>query len=103
MLTRAQQDNVASDGDTPLVVGEWSISVADAVQWSDAFHPGNASNLPFYQNWWAAQVRAYEKYGGWIFWSWKAELGDWRWSYQDAVAAQVIPKDPSQAYSAQIC
>ncbi len=36
--------------------------------------------------------RKYEEYtNGWIFWAWKSQLGDYRWTYQDAVAAGVIP------------
>ena len=46
---------------------------------------------------------AYEKQEGWIFWAWKAELGDYRWSYSEAVEAGIIPKNPSQAYNEGAC
>lgn len=69
-------------GNSPTIVGEWSISVADAVENSDSqFYPV-ASNIGFYQKWFAAQAQAYEKQEGWVFWSWKAQLGDPRWSYK---------------------
>ncbi|MCJ1483362.1 hypothetical protein MMC06_003529 [Schaereria dolodes] len=88
-------------GNTPTIVGEWSLSVADDVQWSAEFDP--TANVAWYKQWWAAQVMAYEKQEGWIFWSWKTELGDYRWGYKDAVAAGVIPTDPGQAYNLGAC
>lgn len=102
-ISTSCNDNVASDGDTPVIVGEWSISVSDAVESSSAWEPWSGNNNAFYKKWWAAQVIAYEKQAGWIFWSWKAELGDYRWSYKDAVAAGVIPTDPNQAYKMGVC
>ncbi|KAF2495681.1 glycoside hydrolase [Lophium mytilinum] len=97
-------DQVASDGDKPLIVGEWSISPADAVEQSSAFEVKSGSNSGFYTKWWAAQVIAYEKQQGWVFWSWKAQLnGDYRWSYKDAVEKGIIPKDPGQAYNQGVC
>lgn len=63
-----------------MIVGEWSLSPPDDVQWSSEWDP--SSNVDFYKKWWAAQVMAYEKTEGWFFWSWKSQLGDYRWSYQ---------------------
>ena len=102
-LSTSCSDSVASDGDTPLIIGEWSISPADSVQWSSAFEISDSINSNFYTRWWAAQVMAYEKQEGWIFWAWKAELGDYRWSYSEAVEAGIIPKNPSQAYNEGAC
>ncbi|OCK83775.1 glycoside hydrolase family 5 protein [Lepidopterella palustris CBS 459.81] len=96
-------DNVASDGDTPLIVGEWSISPADAVQTSPAFDIADSANAAFYTSWWAAQVLAYEKQEGWIFWAWKAQLADYRWSYSEAVQKGIVPTDPDQAYQEGVC
>lgn len=81
-------------GNTPTIVGEWSLSIATDHQSDSEFWP-LASNLKFYQEWFAAQVQAYEKsdISGWVFWSWKAQLDDARWSYTDAVTAGIIPKD----------
>jgi hypothetical protein len=105
-------------------VGEWSLSVADDVQYGGELDPSSYGAIQWYQQWWAAQVIAYEQQQGWIFWSWKADLNDWRWSYQGestglsssvsaawaglikriaAVAAGVIPTDPDQAHSLSVC
>ncbi|KAL2866207.1 glycoside hydrolase family 5 protein [Aspergillus lucknowensis] len=88
-------------GNTPTIVGEWSLSVPDDVQWSGDWDP--ASNAEFYARWFAAQVIAYEKQLGWVFWTWRADLGDYRWSYKDAVEAGVIPKDLDSIYDNSPC
>ncbi|KAG9234072.1 putative glucan endo-1,6-beta-glucosidase B [Amylocarpus encephaloides] len=76
----------------PTVVGEWSLSVPDNVQWNGDWHPNNQK--AFYAQWWAAQTASYERMtNGWVFWSWKTQLGDYRWSYSEAVAAGVIPSN----------
>src|SRR4051812_16239942 len=65
----------------PTIVGEFSLSVPDNVQWNGDWHPD--SNKDFYNRWFAAQIIRYERdTNGWIFWSWKTQLGDYRWSYQ---------------------
>ncbi|CAM1503015.1 Fc.00g077910.m01.CDS01 [Cosmosporella sp. VM-42] len=83
-------DNRNADGNT--IVGEWSISVPDSVEATDAW--STSTQKDFYTKWFAAQVYAYEKYTlGWVYWTWKTNLGDdYRWSYKGAVAAGVIPK-----------
>lgn len=87
-------DVFASDGERPLVIGEWSLAVKQEVEWSGEMSPVREENHAWYRQWWAAQVQAYEKEKGWVFWSWKAELGgDWRWSYMGAVEAGIISKD----------
>lgn len=67
-------------GNAPTIVGEWSLSVPDDVEGSSDWDP--ESNTDFYAKWFAAQVIAYEKQLGWVFWTWKAELDDYRWSYK---------------------
>jgi hypothetical protein len=47
------------DGLTPTIVGEFSLSAPDNVQWSDAWHPN--SQQTFYRRWFAAMVSTYEK------------------------------------------
>ena len=71
-------------GNWPVVVGEWSMVVASAQQFDSDFWPTNSgSNLGFYQKWFSAQARVYEKQDGWIYWTWKTSgLGDARWDYQ---------------------
>ncbi|KUL91588.1 hypothetical protein ZTR_01680 [Talaromyces verruculosus] len=88
-------------GDRPTIVSEWSLSVPDDVQDTADWDP--STNQEFYAKWFAAQVIAYERHEGWLFWSWKSELGDYRWSYQDAVAAGVIPKDLDSVYDMGVC
>lgn len=89
-------------GNTPTVVGEFSLSVPDDVQWSADWHPN--TQQAFYKQWFAAQIIAYERSAiGWVFWTWKSQLGDYRWSYQDAVAAGVIPTNPQDVYSYGAC
>ncbi|RJE19079.1 Glycoside hydrolase family 5 [Aspergillus sclerotialis] len=89
------------DSSTPTIVGEWSLSVPDDVEndsdWS------TDSNQDFYKRWFAAQLTAYEKQQGWVFWTWKAQLGDYRWSYQDAVDAGVIPTDLNSVFHMGVC
>lgn len=73
-LTTSCSDN--RGGNTPTIVGEWSLSTNN-----NEWDPG--SDQGFYKDWWAAQVQAYEKTSGWIFWSWKTSgLNDPRWDYQ---------------------
>jgi len=84
----------SADNNKPLVIGEWSLAIKQEVEWSDEMSPVKEENHAWYRQWWAAQVAAYERESGWVFWSWKAELGgDWRWSYEGAVEAGIIPKD----------
>lgn len=79
---------------TPLIVGEWSLSPNDNEASSSAFNVNDNKN--FYQGWFAAQAKSYESQYGWIFWTWKANLNDPRWSYKDAVAQGIIPQDLNQ-------
>lgn len=67
------------DSNSPTIVGEFSLSPPDDVQWDSEWNPD--FNKDFYKKWFAAQVQSYEKQEGWIFWTWKAEAGDYRWSY----------------------
>lgn len=91
-------------GNTPTIVGEWSLSV-DTDHEKDAQFWPIANNIDFYKKWFAAQVQAYEKSSveGWIFWSWKAQLGDPRWSYSDAVTAGIVPKDLNKIAGMKVC
>ncbi|KAH8651919.1 glycoside hydrolase superfamily [Tricladium varicosporioides] len=94
-ISDACHNNRNRENRSPMVVGEFSISPPDNVQWSSDWEPSSDNNKNFYRQWFAAQVLAYEtQTNGWVFWSWKSNLGDYRWSYQDAVAAGVIPRNP---------
>jgi aryl-phospho-beta-D-glucosidase BglC (GH1 family) len=90
-------------GNWPTIVGEWSLSVPDDVQWNSDWNPYQEPGRTFYRRWFAAQVIAYERQFGWIYWSWKSELGDLRWSYSEAVAAGVVPTDLNSVYNMGVC
>lgn len=107
------------DSNSPTIVGEWSLSPSEKVEKTEGWQP--ESNKDFYKKWFAAQVTSYEKQLGWIFWTWKAELDDYRWSYKgmflllsaiclqltrwvlDAVEGGVIPKNLDDALDMNVC
>lgn len=94
-------------GNWPVITGEWSISVADSAEWGDEFTLDRSDAVEWYRKWWAAQFLSYEKIDGWVYWNWKVNWiggrNDWRWGYQQAVAAGVIPTNPLDAYSWNVC
>lgn len=73
-------------GNWPLIVGEFSLSVANDLEWNPSYDFIPDSHVAWYKQWFAAQIIAYEKQAGWIYWSWKCGAiggrNDWRWSYQ---------------------
>ncbi|KAG0649332.1 hypothetical protein D0Z07_4138, partial [Hyphodiscus hymeniophilus] len=100
-ISNSCSNNRSSDAETPTIVGEFSLSPPDDVEQSNTWE--TSGNVDFYTQWFAAQVTGYEKStNGWIFWTWKTQLGDYRWSYSDAVAAGVIPKNLS-SIDAGVC
>ncbi|KAF2973564.1 hypothetical protein GQX73_g69 [Xylaria multiplex] len=91
-----------------VIVGEFSLSVASALQNNDEFGiQGHPENIAFYTDYFTSQVSIYEKSGGWVFWNWKCnwinQFNDWRWCYKTAVEAGAIPKDASKAASLSPC
>ncbi|KAH8194410.1 hypothetical protein TruAng_011429 [Truncatella angustata] len=91
-----------ADGETPTYVTEWSLSPPDDVEGTDGW--SKDGQKAFYSSWFAAQVKGYEKStGGWTYWAYKSDLGDYRWSYKDGVSAGVIPKDISSISSSSAC
>lgn len=101
-LSNACSYNAISSNENPTIVGEFSISPPDNVQSTNDWATTDA-NLEFYQKWFAAQAKGYEKASGWVFWTWKAQLGDYRWSYKDAVEAKAIPADLDAIYDVDVC
>lgn len=77
-------DDRGGPGD--LIIGEWSLQVADELEQRDDFEVRSGRNNDFYRRFWAAQVRAFERSRGWVFWTWKCNwingFDDWRWCYQ---------------------
>ncbi|ORY60657.1 glycoside hydrolase superfamily [Pseudomassariella vexata] len=99
-------DNRLSDGNTPKVVQEFSLTVLGDIEWNSEFDPFASQNQAFYQQWWIAQQRLYEKTNGWIFWTWKTQLGNPRWDYSAAVTQGFIPGSQAgldQAASRDVC
>ncbi|KAF6224636.1 hypothetical protein HO173_012979 [Letharia columbiana] len=94
-------------GNWPTVVGEFSLSVADDLEWNSSEFAPPDSHVGWYAKWFAAQIQAYEKQDGWIFWSWKVDYiagrNDWRWSYQAAVTAGAIPQNLKDAVNSNPC
>jgi hypothetical protein len=82
-------DNRLSDGDTPKIVQEWSLTVNN--EYSTEFDWNNPSNTAFYKQWFIAQQRLYEQTNGWIFWTWRTQLNDPRWDYSYLVNKNWIP------------
>ncbi|KAG6007241.1 hypothetical protein E4U54_000049 [Claviceps lovelessii] len=94
-----------------IIVGEWSIAVPGDVSQNAEFGIQNIQNRKDQREWytkfWAAQVQAFERSAGWVFWSWKCNWIDghdeWRWCYKSAVAAGVIPRNAASAQSISAC
>ena len=83
------KDNRLTDGDTPEIVQEFSLTVNDGS--SSEFDWNKAANTPFYKQWFIAQQRLYEQTNGWIFWTWRNQLNDPRWDYSYLVYKNWIP------------
>ncbi|KAI1185220.1 glycoside hydrolase family 5 protein [Nemania serpens] len=95
-------------GGSDIIVGEWSISVADDAQYNNEFDIRNTNaNNDWYKKFFAAQAQAFERSGGWVFWSWKCDwiagFNEWRWCYKSAVDAGIIPKDAASAAGTSPC
>lgn len=99
-LSISCNDNRTGPGDetaAATVVGEFSLSVPDNVQDTADWDPSTDANKDFYKLWFAAQVMAYERSAaGWFFWTWKANLNDYRWSYRgEHVRRTPFTRDPT--------
>jgi hypothetical protein len=77
-------DNRVVDGQDLIIAGEWSMT--SDVAWQDA---------DFFKKFFTAQQQLYEKPGmaGWVFWTWKTELDDPRWTYSKATYEKLVPQD----------
>jgi aryl-phospho-beta-D-glucosidase BglC (GH1 family) len=95
--------NEDSSENQPTIVGEFSLGVPQQFTSTQEWTSKNPNNTEFYQTWFAAQISEYEKHLGWCFWSWKTELDDYRWSYDEAVQAGVIPMDIDTAIQMDVC
>ncbi|KAG6281119.1 hypothetical protein E4U48_007389 [Claviceps purpurea] len=84
LMRNACTDNRVLDGQAFTITGEWSMT--SGVGFEDA---------DFFRKFFTAQQQLYEKPGmnGWVFWTWKTELNDPRWTYSDATARGLVPTD----------
>lgn len=87
LMERACTDHRQENGENFKITGEWSLT--SDVDWRDD------SNKQFYKNWFTAQQQMYEEPGmsGWVFWTWKTELEDPRWTYSYLTYLGLIPAD----------
>jgi aryl-phospho-beta-D-glucosidase BglC (GH1 family) len=84
LMQSACTDSRVVSGESFEITGEWSMTSAVG-----------PSDTTFFTNFWTAQQQLYEKpgMGGWIFWTWKTELNDPRWTYSDATFLGLIPQN----------
>ncbi|RMD39452.1 hypothetical protein DV735_g5679, partial [Chaetothyriales sp. CBS 134920] len=98
--TQSREDNTSH----PVIVGEWSLAVANGIQWNGTWDPQRSQDFYYYL--WSAQVKRFEETSrGWVFWTWKTtgSLDDPRWDYQKAVNAGLIDTNINRAYRISIC
>ncbi|KAG5986864.1 hypothetical protein E4U43_005322 [Claviceps pusilla] len=86
LMRHACRDSRVVDGQTFTLTGEWSMT-------SDVGTGADKEN--FFRNFFAAQQQLYEKPGmsGWVYWTWKTELNDPRWTYSDATWRRLVPSN----------
>ncbi|KAI0179817.1 glycoside hydrolase family 5 protein [Hypoxylon sp. FL1284] len=84
LMHSACTDSRLVSGEDFRVTGEWSMT--SGADWQDA---------DFFKRFFTAQQQLYEKPGmdGWIYWTWKTELNDPRWTYSYATYLNYIPTD----------
>ncbi|KAJ2018749.1 hypothetical protein GGI14_002068 [Coemansia sp. S680] len=106
---------------SPTICGEFSLATTDCARWLNGFQRGarwdgtylttksvlpgstcagqedlstwNVERRMFMRNFAMAQVQAYEKANGWIFWNFKTENAD-SWNYIKLAQAGIIPNPP---------
>lgn len=82
LMHSACTDSRVVSGQDFAITGEWSMT--SGADW----HDGN-----FFTKFFTAQQQLYESPGmdGWIYWTWKTELNDPRWTYSYATYLNYIP------------
>ncbi|KAJ2049724.1 hypothetical protein GGH13_008873 [Coemansia sp. S155-1] len=107
---------------SPTICGEFSLATTDCARWLNGFQRGarwdgtylttksvlpgstcagqedlstwNVERRMFMRNFAMAQIQAYEKANGWIFWNFKTENAD-SWNYIKLAQAGIIPNPPA--------
>ncbi|KAI5370881.1 Putative glycoside hydrolase, family 5, glycoside hydrolase superfamily [Septoria linicola] len=84
LMHSACTDSRVVSGQDFTVTGEWSMT-------SDV----DKNDGDWFKQWFTAQQQLYEKPGmdGWVYWTWKTELNDPRWTYSYATYKNYIPTD----------
>lgn len=84
LMHSACTDSRVVDGQDYTLTGEWSMT--SGADWSDG---------DFFKKFFTAQQQLYEKPGmaGWVYWTWKTELNDPRWTYSYATSLGYVPTD----------
>lgn len=84
LMQSACTDNRAESGEDYKITGEWSMTSGG--NWDDSMGS-------FFTKFFTAQQQLYEAEGmsGWIYWTWKTQLNDPRWTYSDATYKKLIP------------
>ncbi|KAH6879420.1 beta-1,6-glucanase [Thelonectria olida] len=84
LMHSACSDSRVVSGQDFAITGEWSMT--SNVDWK---------NGAFFTKFFTAQQQLYEKPGmnGWVYWTWKTELNDPRWTYSYATYLKYIPTD----------
>ncbi|RFU81723.1 spr1-exo-1,3-beta-glucanase precursor [Trichoderma arundinaceum] len=82
LMHSACTDSRVVNGQNFAITGEWSMT--SGVDWHDG---------AFFKKFFTAQQQLYESPGmdGWIYWTWKTELNDPRWTYSYATFLNYIP------------
>lgn len=84
LMHSACSDSRVVSGEDFEITGEWSMT--SGVDKNDG---------DWFKMWFTAQQQLYEKPGmdGWVYWTWKTELNDPRWTYSYATYLKYIPTD----------
>ncbi|KAK3380861.1 glycoside hydrolase family 5 protein [Podospora didyma] len=83
LMESACTDHRQTSGENFIIAGEWSLTCG--VDWNN--------NQAFFTKWFTAQQQLYEEPGmaGWVYWTWKTELNDPRWTYSHLTSLNWIP------------
>ena len=83
LMKSACTDDRRDAGEAFKVAGEWSMTCG--VDWN--------GNRDFFSRWFTAQQQLYEEPGmaGWVYWTWKTELNDPRWTYSHLTFLNWVP------------
>jgi hypothetical protein len=84
LMRSACNDHRTVNGQAFTITGEWSMTSSVSPDDKD-----------FFRKFFTAQQQLYEEPGmsGWIYWTWKTQLNDPRWTYSHATYLNLIPTD----------